>query len=351
MTSVRVSLLTALAAAHGGCEGAGAARSSHHGLDLTGAFVDLSLDGDQYSVSRDDTVLTEGDRTVATTLGTGSSWEIADGVMVDLPGHLLALSRAAEGPDALTLTVPRGKDVDQLRPIVDGNYTWVRLRSGAGTGADWGFLTVDGDRIHYAARPGTDSEIDTLPYGVNILTDENADRSGTLQWSEDDPQVVVVEEDDGGRWGGVVDPGWTFVLQAPDGDGILLAVLCPQSHAQLTTWDGFHDGIELRADDGGAFSARGPVVFDFYSREGNLERRTDEGEVREWALGNRIPVFTVGNLAHWDFTVPEDESAVSERFFVVHWDGVTVWFSTTLASPGAPQGPADLLAFGVGVQP
>lgn len=332
------------------CDGSQGVQTTHHGLDLAGSFVDLDRVEEAFDLQRDGDSVVTGTLTPDLALGAGSLSTFDGGAAIELPGHLFALHAADTGPESLVLTVPRGKDLGTLRPLVEGNYTWVRLREAGGMGDDWGFLRIEGDRFFLQSRGADDADIDSLVYGVNILDSATADHEGTVSWSKDDPQVVVLESAGGDRWGGVVDPGWSFILQAPDGDGILLAIWCPQSHAQLTTWDGPHDGLEFRVGESG-FQSPGGVAFDFFSREGTVTRTDTSGSARAWNLGNRIPVFPVGNLAHWDFTAQPEDPVPSERFFVLHWDGVTAWFSTTLSGPGGPGQATELLSFGVGVQP
>jgi hypothetical protein len=315
--------------------------STHIGLDLDGALTRATVDaaGGHYAIRREETI--EGVWSADPEIEfEGFARLDGNGVGVQLASHLAVLST----DDNLVVGVERGRDVDTLRPLMQGHYTWIRLRRTADLAADWGFLELDGDRFFYSSRDSDEVGMEQIPYGTNELGDGNAEISGTWELGGEDPQAIILTAGES-RWGGLVDPGWGMVLQAPEGDGILLCVWTTIAHVQLTEWDGLHHGIQWQRD-GGDFLPRKGAAFDIFGLEGLVWERDAEEGLKDHALEARIPIFMVGNMAFWT-----DESA-GLRYYIVQWDGWMTWF-TQPQGIGGPDGESGggMLAWGVGVHP
>ncbi len=316
--------------------------STHIGLDLDGTLSRVVIDNDASTWS------VEGDGE-----SIGGAWSVetepeyegfyaleGGGVGAWMPGRLALLSHDGD----LVVAVERGKDVEQLAPLMQGHYTWIRLRRDSTALADWGFLTLRGDEFFYSSRSSDEVGMEEILYGTHQLDADNSEMQGTFTLGGEDPQAIVLEAADG-RWGGVVDPGWGMVLQAPEGDGILVAIWSPQAHEQLTEWDGLHQGIQFQSDDGDFVAQRG-AAFDIFGLEGLVWERSADGVSKDHHLSSRIPIFMVGNMAFWT-----DEDA-GLRYYLVQWGGWMSWFTQPQGTggPGGESG-GGMLAWGVGVHP
>jgi len=262
---------------------------------------------------------------------------------VERPGRGL-VTTVPTGEQGLTLNWSASTAIDTVlyRPLIEGNYSCVRLREDGADTEDILFLTLRESDFSLLALDSGATHVEELPFGVSSVELGEGDIEGSWDLGGLNDQEIVLESDEG-TWEGVLFPGTMLVLRSPFGDGLLACMWSPLPNTQLSVFDGDFQFIESRRDTAD-YGAASPSTVDIFGDVGELYR-LDEGDGgAATSLGDRAQVYYVGNLIFWQSA--EDTwlyQAVAADFYM-QW--------TQQGGGGGPDGPPrPMTSFGVGFHP
>jgi len=283
----------------------GASGVSYIGMNFRGDRLEWNVDSESgaWSVwNRDRDLQFSGDflPTEEPALDGFLTTETAEGAAwaVEREGRGLITDIATEDQGlALNWSASTAIDTALYRPLIEGNYSCVRLREdGAGT-EDIVFMTLNESSFSMMALDSGDTHLEELPFGVSIVEPGEGDVEGTWDLEGVNDQEIVLESDEG-AWEGVLFPGTMMVLRSPISEGLLACMWSPLPNTQLSVFDGDYQLLESRrgAED---YEAVGSATVDVFGDAGEFYRRAVGGEEEEYSLTERSQVYYVGNLIAW----------------------------------------------------